>query len=345
MTKKRTSAASDGPDARFSRQLMHTAATLYYLQDATQAEIASRLGMSRPTVSRLLSEARNAGVVKIDVAPLHDVDTIELSRLTAERLGLRHVELVAWATGSMPGTDLAPALRIALDRVGLQPGDVLLIASGRTIHDVAQRDLPSLPGVLIVPAVGGQDEPEPWYQANEITRHFAANVGGRPTFLYAPALPGPELHSRLLDDPSTGRVIALWEQARCAVLGIGAPPLQRESISTFIPTDALSLRRAVGDVCLRFFDRSGRPVEFPGSERLISTPLDVLRSVPVTIGLAVGAEKVHGIIAAARAGYINELVTDNATAARLLDAIDGESPDVQTDDVPARAGVPDEGTA
>lgn len=301
---------------------MHTAATLYYVHDATQAEIADHLGMSRPSVSRLLSEARRAGVVRIEVAPLADVDTVRLANQTAEQLGLRHVELAGLATGSLLGTGLAPGVGAALARVRLQPGDVLMIASGRTIHDVAQQHLPPLPGVLIVPAVGGQDEPEPWYQANEITRQFAAAVGGRPTFLYAPALPGPELHRRLLEDPSTGRVISLWEQARCAVLGIGAPPLQRESISTFIPTDALSLRAAVGDVCLRFFDRRGGAVEFPGSERLIATSLEALTSVPVTIGLAVGAEKVAGIIAAAAAGYINELVTDVATATKLLETLE-----------------------
>ena len=72
-------------------------------------------------------------------------------------------------------------------------------------------------------------------------------------------------------------------------------------------------------MCLRFFDHHGLPVEFPGSERLIATPFEVLRQIPVTIGLAVGADKVAGIIAAARAGYVNTLVTDVVTAAAIVD--------------------------
>ena len=337
MSRKRKATAP--AEARFSRELMHRAATLYYVHDATQAEIADRLGISRPTVSRLLSEARNTGVVRIEVASLEDVDTVQLARRTAECLGLRHVEIGGLVTGPLLGTGLAPALGIALERVGLYPGDVLLIATGRTIHQVTQCDLPSLPGVVIVPAVGGQDEPEPWYQANEITRQFAATVGGHPTFLHAPALPGPQLHDRLLDDPSTRRVMSLWRQARCAVLGIGAPPLQRDSVSTFIPTDAVSLRKGVGDICLRFFDRTGRPVQFPGSDRLVAISLDVLRSIPVTIGLAVGSEKVIGIAAAARAGFINELVTDVATATALVAAVDAETPGAPASDLDERAGA------
>jgi DNA-binding transcriptional regulator LsrR (DeoR family) len=308
--------------ARFPREVMHAAATMYYLQDATQAEIADRLGTSRATVSRLLSEARRMGVVRIDVPALVDRNDGALARRVATALGLRRVELAHPSIGRVAPCLAAP-LGALLRDVGLRRGDIVLVASGRTIYETAQAELPPCPGVVIVPTVGGQDEPEPWYQINEITRQIAAKVGGRPTFLYAPALPGPELHATLLDDAATVHVTSLWEQAVVAILGIGAPPLQRRSISRFIPVDAVALRRAVGDVCLRFFDHDGAPVEFPGSERLIATPFDVLRRIPVTIGLAVGNNKVAPIIAAARAGYINALATDMATADAVLDVVGG----------------------
>ena len=314
--------ASGHPDGRFSRELMHVAASLYYLQDATQAEIADRLGTSRATVSRLLSEARRQGLVRIDVPPLVDRDNSALAGQVADALGLRHVELAESTAGPLLGPALAAPLGAILRSVGLVAGDVLLVANGRTIYETAQADLPGLPGVLIVPTVGGQDEPEPWFQINEITRQIAAKIGGRPTFLYAPALPSPELHASLLEDASTVQVTSLWKQARCAILGIGAPPLQRHSISRFIPVDAVALRRAVGDVCLQFFDQDGDPVDFPGSERLIATPFDVLSRIPVGIALAVGPEKVIAIIAA-RAGYVNALVTDVATASAVVEAVGG----------------------
>jgi DNA-binding transcriptional regulator LsrR (DeoR family) len=310
-------------DGRFSQELMHVAATLYYVQEATQAEIAVRLGTSRATVSRLLSEARRQGLVRIEVPPLVDRDDGALASRVADALGLRHVELAQSTAGPLLGPALAAPLASTLRSVGLVAGDVLLVASGRTIYETAQADLPGLPGVVIVPAVGGQDEPEPWYQINEITRQIAAKVGGRPMFLYAPALPSPELHASLFEDASIVQVTTLWEQARCAILGVGAPPLQRQSISRFIPVDAVALRRAVGDVCLRFFDQDGDSVDFPGSERLIATPFDVLRRIPVTIALAIGSEKVTAIVAAARAGYVNALVTDVATASAVVDAVGG----------------------
>jgi DNA-binding transcriptional regulator LsrR (DeoR family) len=40
---------------------------LYYERDLTQAEIAKRMNISRPAVSKLLSEARLRGIVRIDI--------------------------------------------------------------------------------------------------------------------------------------------------------------------------------------------------------------------------------------------------------------------------------------
>jgi DNA-binding transcriptional regulator LsrR (DeoR family) len=301
---------------RFSPRLLYTAATLYYLRDATQAEIAGRLGTSRATVSRLLSEARRQGIVRIEVIEPAEADRPALAGQVAAALGLAAVHLSARASGA---TALAPAVADALAEAGLSRGDVLLVSSGRAVFEVAGGDLPELPGVQVAPTVGGQDDPTAWYQTNEITRMVAAKINGTPAFLYAPALPGPELHERLLEDPSVRRVTRLWETARCALVGVGAPPATRESIPDFVPVDAVAT--AVGDVCDHFFDETGTPVPFPGSERLITIGRYQLRRVPHCIAVAAGRAKVRGIVAGARAGYFNRLVTDVPTAEAVLAAV------------------------
>ena len=48
--------------------LLGKVSALYYLRHHTQQEIAERLRVSRPTVSRLLQEARDLGYVQITVA-------------------------------------------------------------------------------------------------------------------------------------------------------------------------------------------------------------------------------------------------------------------------------------
>lgn len=321
--------AAAGPadgGGRFSVELMHAAAVLYYLEDATQAEIAERLDTSRATVSRLLSEARRQRIVTIQVADPPVRSSSDLAAAVAAELRLLSVHLASDTASLTPETGVGRALSEALRQGGLGAGDVVLVSSGRMLYAAAQGDLPALPGVLVVPTVGGLADPAPWYQTNEITRSFAAKVGGHPVFLYAPALPGAGARESLLADPSIGRVLELWGQARCAVIGVGAPTSTRRALPAFVPAVAGMLPGAVGDICSRFYDAAGAEVAFPGSERLIATSFEQLRAIPSTVAVALGAEKVGGLLAAARAGYYNRLVTDAATASLLVQAARRERP-------------------
>jgi DNA-binding transcriptional regulator LsrR (DeoR family) len=327
--------ASDGDAGHFSASLLYAAAKLYYTEDATQADVAAQLGTSRATVSRLLAEAKRRGIVRIEVVPPAEVASGDLADRLTRALSLTTVFLShplpnpgpGRTTVDVMGATLAPAVGRALSAAGLLPGDVLLVSSGRTVYEVAQYDLAPLPGVLVAPTVGGNDQPEEWYQTNEITRLVANRVGGRPNYLFAPALPGPDLYPSLLNDPSIQRVLHLWPHARCALVGVGAPPLMRSDIPQFVPTGSSSLRAAVGDVCSRFYDRAGDEIDFEGSDRLIAVELDALRHVPVTIAVAVGKDKIDSIVAGARGGYFNQLVTDPATAAAILDSVEQKAPE------------------
>ncbi len=325
--------SSDTDAGHFPASLLYTAARLYYTEEATQAEVAAQLGTSRATVSRLLAEAKRQGIVRIEVVPPDEVAHSELGDRLARALSITTVFLSHQLPNPGPGRTvvdvmgaaLAPAVGRALSAAELLPGDVLLVSSGRTVYEVGQYDLVSLPGVQVAPTVGGNDQPEEWYQTNEITRLIANRIGGRPNYLFAPALPGPDLYPSLLNDPSIQRVLHLWPRARCALMGVGAPPLLRSDIPRFVPTHSDSLRAAVGDVCSRFYDRAGAEVPFEGHDRLIAVKLEALRQVPVTIAVAVGTDKVDSIVAGARGGYFNQLVTDPSTAAAILQTVTADT--------------------
>lgn len=311
----------------FPPSLLYAAAKMYYTDEATQAEIAAHLQTSRATISRLLYEARRQGIVRIEVIPTDNEAAHDLADRVTAVLGLTAVYISeplpvpgrGEAIEDVMGSVLAAAVGRGLMAVGLDVGDVMLVSSGRTIYEVARFELPKLPGVIVAPTVGGTDQPEAWYQTNEITRLVAARIGGRPAFLYAPALPGAELFQTLKTDPAIQRVLNLWPHARCVLTGVGAPPLLRTDAPQFVNvTTSPDLIEAVGDVCSRFFNRAGAPVAFAGSERLIAVDLETLKSIPTVIAVAAGRNKVAPIIAAARAKLFSQLVTDPRTAEDIL---------------------------
>lgn len=316
---------------KFPADVLYRGACLYYEEGRTQAEIADFLRISRATVSRLLAEARATGIVRIEVRNPAADELGELSKALVTRLGLRRAIVTPTVLGGPPGPVLAPAVGQLLHEAGLRAGDALLVSSGATVDAIAREPLLPLPGVLVAPAVGGQDEPEGQYQTNEITRLLAVAAGATPVLLHAPVAPSAELFALLRQDPGVTRVMSLWQHAKAAVLGIGLPPRARSSVPSVMTRNGADLTAAVGDLCTRPYDAAGRELAYPGTERIFAMELSDLLRVEYSIGVAVGVGKAEAIATAARAGYVNRLVTDVATARAVLAVArpdDGASPTV-----------------
>jgi hypothetical protein len=95
------------------------AAILYYLDGLTQAEIAARLGVSRPPAGRLVARAKLNGLVRIEVVvppdmrdDLHAYEERELAALRSHRGGRRRARYRrrgAWGTRGFASVGRAAA--------------------------------------------------------------------------------------------------------------------------------------------------------------------------------------------------------------------------------------------
>jgi DNA-binding transcriptional regulator LsrR (DeoR family) len=314
-------------------ELLVTAAVMYYEQNASQKEIASHLGVSRPTVSRLLSRAREQGIVRIEIVPPH-VDPALPARLR-RRLGLRGVYVAPGrADEADPGPLLAASLGEALDEAHLAGGDVVLVSWGRAVHSVSRHVHRSHPGVVVAPAMGGNASDRPWFQPNEIVRTWALALGGQPRYLHAPALVSPALEDSLRSEADIRETIELWDRAKVALVGVGAWPKPDASYAAAgFPVDDPALADAAGDVGGWSFTIEGALVPYRDERVIFGVTPEQFRRIPHVICFAGGPSKARAAIGAARAGLVNVLVTDAATA-RAIDAyLDEEAAN------PAHAGA------
>ncbi len=76
---------------------------------------------------------------------------------------------------------------------------------------------------------------------------------------------------------------------------------------------------AVGDMLYNFFDRRGRLVDHPINDRVMSIPLSTLGATPIRVLVSGGKEKVLPLIGAFNLLRPTALITDEATAALLID--------------------------
>lgn len=313
---------------RAKHQLLADVATLYYKRNLTQAEIADELGVSRASISRLLREARDTGVVEITInEPLQHADTYsdDLRRL------FQLDEVYVLNAGSRGYTQTVEALGAVAARIlrkRLQDNTVLGISWNTGVYQVvrALQEARSM-DVTVVQLTGSAGSANPLLDGPDLARWLADTLGGRYLYLPAPlVVPSSEVQQALVADRLIAERLALARKADIALVGIGtvAPPINSLLQTGYITEDELSAitaQGAVGDILNHFYDINGRILDLPLHKRLIGLSPDDLAHIDTVVGVAAGEIKAQAIIGALRGGYITCLVTDDRAAQAILNIV------------------------
>ena len=139
------------------RDLLVQASRLYYELGETQNEVADRLGVTRPQVSRLLKRARAEGVVEIRIIDRHSAESPAAETLR-RRFGLDALHLAPTLAGPEDLTRRLVA-RLAADvlRANVRDGTIIGIGHGASIGAVADALDGAAPRIqaTVVPLAGG----------------------------------------------------------------------------------------------------------------------------------------------------------------------------------------------
>jgi DNA-binding transcriptional regulator LsrR (DeoR family) len=307
-------------------RLITKAAKLRYEARLSQTRIAAELKLSQATVSRLLHQADDLGLVRTTVTPPPGVHT-ELESQLEQRFGLDEAVVTDTPSGSAPLTPALGAAGAAYLESVLTEGDRLGFSSWSSASLAVAESIGALPSrrvAQVVQVLGGLGASSVQGRANRLVDRLAAMTGAEAKYLAAPGLMDtPQAAAAVLADGSLRPVAAAWENLTVLLTGIGATepsPLYRASGNAISKNDEDRLRAAgaVGDVLLRYFDAAGQLVESDLYSRVVGIPLNQLRAVPRRIGVAGGPRKAEAILAASRGGWINVLVTEAETARTVL---------------------------
>ncbi|MBQ6591421.1 MAG: hypothetical protein IJH98_00845 [Solobacterium sp.] len=303
-------------------------ADMYYNQNMMQADIAKRLYFSRSKVSRLLTRAREIGIVDIQVKHVRDrVATIE--EVFCRNFGLKDAVIITNFEGDTYDqtlnavTDFASIyisnLLKGKMRIGLGSGN----ASDRTSRKIRPIHSCQLDVVQLIGTVSNAQQA---IEFREIINNLATTFHGTGYYLNTPVyMDNAFARSMLLQDPNVKRVIDMMDGCDLLLTGLGGIDVSRLKTAEMIreyQTEAqakeLQEKGAVGCVCMLYYDINGNYIPCEWNDKCISMPMDKVKQNPMTVAVAVGDYKVSSILGALRGGIPNVLITDVTTATKVL---------------------------
>jgi deoxyribonucleoside regulator len=303
---------------------LYQVAVRYYESGETQEQIAHALHLTRWKVGRMLAEAREAGIVRIEV--LHPRSRVgALERALSKRFGLRETIVVAGSGGdeqlrkqvAAAGADHLAAMRPVPRLIG--------VSWGRTLDRLAGGLAPGwATGVHVVQINGALSRSRQPTSAGSTASLIAHHGGGTATLLAAPAiLEQQSTRAALENDRAVSDVLTLAAGADLFLFspgGMGSDSVLVDSGQIDAgDLDRLADAGAVGDVLGRFVDARGQIVD-PGLDgRTLGLSLDLLRSATTSVALVSGRAKRAVCRAVVTSGLCDVLITDDQNATHLLE--------------------------
>lgn len=305
----------------YEEKLLTKVAWYYYIEDFTQQQIGEYLGIPRLRVNRLLDKARKSGFVHFSIRDGNSKRTqAELELI--QRFHLKDVFVVPSAVDDKDVNErIAQAAAMYIhDRldessyINMGYGDT----PGRILNHLANM---SESPVNVVSLTGGVR----YYLPNVRSNVFNAKLHLLPTPLL---MKDAAMVSAIEKEPSVQEVRKMATLAQMTILGIGSLSPKATTMTSNIlnHTDFVTLTEhgAVGDMLCHFIDKNGNLVPSDLESRLITTPLEALKTLDNIIGAAGGYYKTEAILAALRGNYLDILITDEAAAYQILEIIKDE---------------------
>ena len=311
-------------------EAMLAASSMYYLQDIKMDTIANHLHMSRSSVSRLLRDARDSGLVEITLRPIPTRGP-GLAKKIESCFGI--------ATHVVPVADLADeterleqvAKATARMVTGWFDSDMIMgVAWGTTLAAIS-RHLGKKPtrGSAVVQLNGAANVRTSGVEyAGNLIANFGDAFDAQVHLFPVPAFfDFAETRNAMWSERSIVRVLEYQRRADIALFSIGAiageVPSHVYSAGYLEAGDIQTLdsEGIVGDVCTIFLREDGSYEDLSMNARATGPTPAELRAIPRRICGVAGDNKVVPLLAALRAGVITDLVIDEQTATKLVEHV------------------------
>ncbi|WP_235912225.1 sugar-binding transcriptional regulator [Ruania zhangjianzhongii] len=298
--------------------LMRDVSIDFHVDGKSKVEIASERHLSRFRVARLLTTAREMGIVRISVALPEEAE--DLSGPLAQALGVP-VTIATSHSDARQRRDLLARTLAHIVRDEVREGMTVGISWSRTLETAAPY-IDQLPPCEVVQLVGAQPV-EGSGDSLGLIQHFKGLTGVRTWPIWAPLTVGDaSTAAGLRAQPQIADALRKADELDLAVVAIGGWSPQSSTVYPTLSAADLSTvekHHVVGECSGRLFDADGRELDPSLEERVVAVTLDQLRRTPTVIASGFGRETATAVRAGVRGGFVDMLVLDTDCATALAE--------------------------
>ena len=226
-------------------RLMLKCCVMYYENEMGQNEIAQKLGISRPTVSKLLKEAKERGYLRIEIVGPQEQNCYKLERELEEKFGLKEAIVVEDKHDDIfQKEELGAEVAKYLYRI-IQEGDIIGVSMGTTLKMIPQyAKVKRFNKIEFIPLVGGIGEADMTTHSNQLVVELSKGMGGKFKLLHGPAIVSNENIINIITGPNMAGKSTYMRQSAIIVL--------MAHMGSFVPADFADI-----PICDRIFTRVG----------------------------------------------------------------------------------------
>jgi len=316
---------ASGQDLRIATgdEALARAAHLYYVLGMTQAEVAARIGATRFKVNRMLSLARERGLVRIEINVPY-TRRFNLERALEGTFALD--TCFVCPSDSTPEVPLSVVIgNYAATAIGesIESGTVIATSWGQTLRSLALAINSDVARDLVVASMLGALTSQTDLDRFDAAATLASRLRAECLYIPGPIICDSEVtRDAIHSQPAAQRAMEQARNADLALLSVGGhgmSSLREASIITDDEYKSAVKAGAIGNFLGHFIDSSGKPVKHQLNERAVGVGPEGINNIPRRVLCAGGEHKIDAIRVVLERGYANGLVTDEKTAITLLE--------------------------
>ena len=284
-------------------------ARMYYIDGKKQSDIAATMGVSRPLISRMLTEAKDLGLVEIKIHDPWERTAVFMEKLQ-KQWGIKGAVLqddqeddrltnIVLAEGTF---DLLE--QIGTKRMGIGWGHFI----GQMVEWLEENPQKNSNVTDVFPLLGNAGVPVRNYHSNENVRIMAEKLCAAPHFLYLPALPESLEEKQVLCSTELYKQMEVqWRSLDTMIVNIGNYPSTPDFASGARYGTKLQKEKVCGRMLAYYFNEQGKIMD-SSEDFAIQIPLEDLKLCKNVVGVCSANTAARALKGALATGLFTHIV-------------------------------------